>query len=98
MWLSLFLMTFGIAMTIGAPISGWAATRITSRKVPFLAGLVMAFVATMIFCLGRAPWVLVVARAFQGLSAPLINTTALALVADSVDREQIGSWYDRIVE
>lgn len=26
MWLSLFLMTFGIAMTIGAPISGWAAT------------------------------------------------------------------------
>lgn len=35
---------------------------------------------------------LVVARAFQGLSAPLINTTALALVADSVDRDQIGSW------
>lgn len=81
-------------MTMGAPIAGWAANAVSSRKIPFLAGLGVAFVATVLFCLGHAPWVLVIARAFQGLSAPLINTTALALVADSVDRDQIGSWYD----
>ena len=94
MWLSIFLMTFGLTMTMGAPIAGWAANAVSSRKIPFLAGLGVAFVATVLFCLGHAPWVLVIARAFQGLSAPLINTTALALVADSVDRDQIGSWYD----
>lgn len=94
MWLSIFLMTFGLTMTIGAPIAGWAANAVSSRKVPFLAGLGVAFVATLLFYLGHAPWVLVIARAFQGLSAPLINTTALALVADSVDRDRIGSWYD----
>lgn len=92
-WLSVFLMTFGVTMTLGAPIAGWAANAFSSRKIPFLTGLGVAFVATVLFCFGRAPWVLVIARACQGLSAPLINTTALALVADSVDRDQIGSWY-----
>ena len=89
------MMTFGLAMMIGAPIAGWAANRVSSRKIPFLAGLGVAFVATVLLCFGRAPWVLVIARMFQGLSAPMINTTALVIVADSVDRDQIGSWYER---
>lgn len=93
-WLSVLLMAFGLATTIGAPIAGWAARHFSSRKIPFLGGLGIAFVATVLFCFGRAPWVLVVARVFQGLSAPMVYTTALALVADSVDGDQIGSWYE----
>lgn len=92
-WLSVFLMTFGIAMTVGAPTAGWAVSRAASRKTPFLVGLIIAFMATLLFCLGRAPWVLTIARAFQGLAVPLLYTSGLALVADSVDRDQIGSWY-----
>ena len=92
-WLLVFLMTFGLAMIIGAPIAGWAASRVSSRKISFIAGLGTAFAATMLFCLACAPWLLVIARAFQGLSAPLINTTGLTIVADSVDRSQIGRWW-----
>lgn len=93
-WLSVFLMTFGIATTVGSPIAGWTASRSSSRRIPFLLGLSIAFAATVLLCLGRAPWVLTIARAFQGLAAPLIYTTGLALIADSVDRDQIGSWYE----
>jgi MFS family permease len=91
-WLTLFLVTFGLSMAIGAPVAGWGLGRLSSRNVPILIGLGVAFAATVLFWVGRAPWWLVIARALQGLSAPLINTTALALVADSVGRDQIGRW------
>ena len=78
---------------VDSEMIGWAANAFSSRKTPFLTGLGVAFVATGLFCFGRAPWALVLARACQGLSAPLIDITALALVGDSVDRDEIGSWY-----
>lgn len=91
-WLTVFLVTFGLSMTIGALIAAWGLGRVTSRKTPTLTGLGVAFAATVLFWFGRAPWLLVIARALQGLSTPLINTTSLALVADSVGRDQIGRW------
>jgi hypothetical protein len=91
-WLSTLLATFGLTMTIGAPLTAWAINSLASRKTVFLAGLGVAFLSTLLFTLGRAPWILVVARAFQGLSAPMINMAALVLVTDSVDRNHIGYW------
>lgn len=61
--------------------------------MPLLTGLALAFVATLVFCFARAPWVLVVARVFQGFSASIIYTAGLALIADTVPAEEVGSWY-----
>lgn len=47
----------------------------------------------MLFCFARAPWMLLVGRIFQGLSASVIYTAGLALIADAVDPDEIGAWY-----
>lgn len=75
-----------------AAIAGWVADRSSSRRAPLLAGLALAFVATLISCFARAPWLLVIARAFQGFSASVIYTAGLALIADTVPTEEVGSW------
>lgn len=74
-------------------IAGWFADRSSSRQVPLLVGLALAFTATLVFCFARTPWLLVVARAFQGFSASIIYTAGLALIADTVPANEVGSWY-----
>ena len=60
--------------------------------MPLLVGLGLAFTATLVFCFARRPWLLVVARAFQGFSASIIYTAGLALIADTVPAHEVGSW------
>ena len=72
-------------------ITGWLADR-GSRQLPFLAGLVVAAVATLLLCFGTALWVLVIARLLQGFAASAVYTAGLALIADTVDTNQVGSW------
>lgn len=60
---------------IEAAVAGWFADRSSSRRAPLLAGLALASVATLISCFARAPWLLVIARTFQGFSASVIYTT-----------------------
>ena len=102
-------MTFGATMTVGArnvPVpltsfrsniraafAGWFADHSSSRRAPLLTGLGLVFAATLISCFARGPWALVIARAFQGFSASVIYTAGLALIADTVPAEEVGSWY-----
>lgn len=79
-------------MTLAAPIAGWATDLSSSRQVPFLGSLLLAFISTLIFSLASAPWVLVIARAFQGVAGSIIYTAGLALIADSVRPDEVGSW------
>jgi MFS family permease len=76
----------------GAAIAGWVADRSSSRRVPFVAGLVLAFLATLLLALAHAPWVLVLARALQGFSASIVFSVGLALIADKMDADEMGSW------
>lgn len=76
-----------------AAIAGWFADHTSSRQAPFLTGLGLAFAASLAFCFGQAPWVLVIARICQGLAASIIYTVGLALIADTVPAEEVGSWY-----
>ena len=73
--------------------AGWITDLSASRQAPFLASLLLAFVSTLLFCWGETPWILVLARAFQGISGSFIYTAGLALVADSVRSDEVGSWY-----
>ena len=46
----------------------------------------------MLFGLAKASWVLVVSRLCQGLSAAIVYTVGLALLVDTVGRDNIGQW------
>ena len=74
-------------------VAGWAAAKPSWRKTSWMLGLVLAFCSTLLFCLGESLWILVTARLLQGLSASIIVTIGLAIVADHVNPEDIGSSY-----
>lgn len=75
-----------------AAICGWVADRTSNRSVTFYVGLVILAAATILFGLAKAAWVLLVSRLFQGLSAAIVYTVGLALLVDTVGRDNIGQW------
>ena len=50
------------------------------------------FASTLIFALERSPVLLVVARCLQGASAGIVHTAGLALLVDTVGRNDVGAW------
>ena len=73
-WTSIFLSVYGAALAVGSPIFGWFADRSSSRRVPLLLGLVALGGATAMLCAGSSLPVLIIGRAFQGLSAAVVWT------------------------
>ncbi|OQD64157.1 hypothetical protein PENPOL_c008G08355 [Penicillium polonicum] len=91
-WPSTSLAVFGLAMVLGAPIAGWIVGKCERRQIPFLGGLSCAFGATLLFMLGVKPWVIIVARIFQGLSAGVVYTAGLTLLVDTIESHELGPW------
>lgn len=91
-WTSISLAVFGLAMVLGAPIAGWIVGKFERRQIPFLGGLSCAFGATLLFMLGVQPWVIIVARIFQGLSAGVVYTAGLTLLVDTIEWHELGPW------
>ena len=85
-------MAHGAIADARTAIAGWFADR-GSRSTPFLWGLILAIISTVVFCVARAPGLLVLGRVLQGLAASVIYTAGLALVADAVGADEIGAWY-----
>lgn len=79
-------------MVLGAPIAGWITKHSPLRQVPLVIGLTAALAATLLFMLAKATYILVLARCLQGISAGVVYTTVLALLVESVERDEIGSW------
>lgn len=52
----------------------------------------MLFLATLLFGLAKASWVLLISRLLQGLSAAITYTVGLALLVDTVGKNDIGKW------
>lgn len=91
-WNSTFLAIFGVFQVLGGPVVGWWADHSSSRRLPYLFGLICAFAATILFMVARSIWILVIARVVQGIAAAIVNTLSLALLADTVEKDQLGFW------
>ena len=90
-WVAVLLGVYGGALLVAAPVCGVMADRWTkSRQIPLLGGLCILLGSTIMFCLGRSIAVLVVARLLQGASAGVVWTVALALLSDTVGKDQSG--------
>jgi MFS family permease len=79
-------------MVFSAPAAGWIVGKCERRQIPFLGGLSCAFGATVFFMLGRKPWMIIVARIFQGVSAGVVYTAGLTLLVDTIESHELGPW------
>jgi len=67
------------------------ATDVYGRKLFIVAGLIALAPTTLVQGFVTAPWQMMVARAFQGLSAAAVFAPALALAGDLADRGHSGA-------
>jgi MFS family permease len=72
-------------------IFGYFADRGTSRQIPFIIGLLALGSSTIMFWVARTVLCLVIARVLQGLSAAVVWTVGMALVVDTVGKDQVGA-------
>ena len=80
-------------LTIGTEaICGWIADRTSNRSGPYYFGLLLLFGSTLVCGIAPAAWALVMARACQGVSSAIVYTVGLAVLVDTVGREDIGQW------
>ena len=80
----------GRAYTVTAP-AGWLADQTSSRKWPFLGGLIALAGSSLMFCLSTSIVLLVTARVLQGMTAAVVWVIGLALLIDSVGLSEIGN-------
>ncbi|KAI5201578.1 MFS transporter-like protein [Aureobasidium subglaciale] len=84
------LAAYAGASVVFSPIAGVLADKTSTRQGPFLLGLVALSLATILLFLGSNVPVLVVARVLQGCSAAVVWTIGLALLIETVGRENLG--------
>ena len=89
-WTSILLGCYGFAVVIGAPTIGYFSSSFPNRRTPLFLGLVALLLATILLCVGSSVAVLALGRLFQGLSAAVVGTMGLALVADTFEQKEIG--------
>ncbi|KAF5016006.1 hypothetical protein F66182_12453, partial [Fusarium sp. NRRL 66182] len=89
-WMAILLATFGGALLVSSPIVGYFADKGSSRKLPFLVGLIAVAGATIMFWLARSPATMIIARSLQGLAEAAMWTIGNALVVDTMRKDQLG--------
>ena len=89
-WVSVLLAVYGAALLASCPVYGWIADRSTSRRLPLLVGLFALAAATLMLCFGHNIGVLLAGRLLQGVSAAIVWTVGLALLVDTVGRNEVG--------
>ena len=89
-WVSVLLAVYGAALMSASPICGFLADRLPNRRLPLLIGLLALAGATLLLCLGQTITMLLLGRVLQGVSAAIVWTVGLALLADTVGHDTIG--------
>jgi MFS family permease len=89
-WVSVLLAVYGGALLVGSPIAGFFADQSPSRRLPLLVGLFAIGGATVMLCLARVVWLIVLGRILQGAAAAVVWTVGTALLVDTVGEEKIG--------
>ncbi|BFZ55788.1 hypothetical protein PYCC9005_002829 [Savitreella phatthalungensis] len=85
------LAAYAAGLFTACPVVGWWSDRVSARRTPLLAGLVVLAATTLMLMLARVFWLLVVARLLQGMSAAVVWTVGMALLGDTVGTHAIGA-------
>lgn len=88
---STLLAVYAAASCAASPITGVLTDKFSStRKLPFVLGLIMLAIATVLLALGQSVAILVVARLLQGASGGVVWTIGIAIIKDSVSQQDLG--------
>ncbi|KAJ1916964.1 hypothetical protein H4219_003489 [Mycoemilia scoparia] len=82
---------FGIGVIFGAVTAGIISDRYLSRRAPMVVGLFGLAVTAMLFAFSNSFWKLVLARIAQGAASGITWTIGLAMVADVVPEDRLGT-------
>ncbi|KAF2843261.1 MFS general substrate transporter [Patellaria atrata CBS 101060] len=89
-WSSILLAVYGASWFLFSPIFGYLADVLKTRQITMLVGLGIFIGSTLMLCLARTIWLLVLGRVFQGIAAAVVWSSGLALLVDTVGPERIG--------
>jgi len=89
---SIIVACFGVSDIVGGPLCAWYIDTTSNRRAPFLAGLAFMATGTFLFGLGNALWILAVGRVVQGFASSILYTAGLAVLVDTVDKDEVGKW------
>jgi MFS family permease len=85
------LSIYAIASTVSSPIVGFLTDRFSNtRQFPFLLGLTVLIMATVMLAVGRSIAVLAVARFLQGASSGIVWTVGLTMTLEAVGAKNLG--------
>jgi MFS transporter, DHA1 family, solute carrier family 18 (vesicular amine transporter), member 1/2 len=87
--IGILFASYAITLFIATPIFGGLSDKI-GRKNPMLWGLIGLAGATILFAFADSLWLLILARALQGIAAAATWTAGLALLADVYPQEERG--------
>ena len=69
---------------------GYIGDKLPSRRTPFILGLILVFLSTLLFALATDLWSLLTARILEGLSTAIVNTVGYTLLTEVVGVEHLG--------
>jgi MFS family permease len=73
-----------------AGIAGYLADGSVSKSRPFLVGIGVMLIATLLFFLSTDPYLIIFARALQGASEALVWVSGIAFLVSQVDEANLG--------
>jgi multidrug resistance protein len=79
---------YALGVLLLTPLCGILADRL-GRKRPLLAGVLIQFLATLVFAFAPNFWILMLARVLQGGAAAATWTAGLAVVAESYPEDRV---------
>lgn len=89
--ISNLLAIYAAASLLASPIAGVLADKSSSsRQLPFLLGLVLLLLSTILLAVGNSVTVLAIARFLQGASGGTVWTIGMALLIETVGQENLG--------
>ncbi|KAL8785242.1 MAG: hypothetical protein Q9195_008715 [Heterodermia aff. obscurata] len=69
---------------------GYIGDRFPSRRTPFILGLILVFLSTLLFALATDLWTLLTARILEGFSTAIVHTVGYTLLTEVVGVEHLG--------
>ncbi|RFU81903.1 hypothetical protein TARUN_283 [Trichoderma arundinaceum] len=79
-----------MALLITNWIAGYIADGSVSKSRPFLVGIGVMLIATLLFFLSTDPYLIIFARALQGASEALVWVSGIAFLVSQVDETNLG--------
>lgn len=79
-----------VSSAVFCPVAGILMDKSSGRKLPYLFGVLLLLLATILFFLGDNIAILVIAGVLQGSSGALVWTGGQAILIDTVGAENVG--------